>query len=202
MGRVRKFMMGEGVAKPYWEGKRVRLRAAEPSDAQHHFAIDRERGVDRNLDAVMPPNSMARAEKWTRGAAEQGFRDGDNFLFEIETLDGGDYVGAIDTHHCDPRAGRFEYGIALREAQRGKGYAAEAILLVLRYYFLERRYQKCDVGVFDFNEASIRLHERLGFVLEGRRRRHTFSGGAYHDMLLYGMTVEEFRERHPDYVTM
>lgn len=189
------------MGKPYWEGRRVRLRAVEPSDAEHHVAMDRERGTDRNLDAVMPPNSVARAEKWAREMAEQGFRDGDGFFFEIETL-AGEHVGAIDTHHCDPRAGRFEYGIALREAQRGKGYAAEAILLVLRYYFLERRYQKCDVGVFDFNDASIRLHERLGFVLEGRRRRHTFTGGAFHDMLLYGMTVEEFRERHPDYVTM
>jgi RimJ/RimL family protein N-acetyltransferase len=192
----------EVAVNPYWEGKRVRLRAVEPSDAKHHFEIDRERDVDRNLEAVMPPNSMARAEKWTREASEKGFRDGDCFLFEIEALVSGEHVGAIDTHHCDPRVGKFEYGISIREGHRGKGYASEAILMVLRYYFLERRYQKCDIGVFEFNEGSVRLHERLGFMLEGRRRRHTFTGGEFHDMLLFGMTVEEFRERHPEYLDL
>lgn len=188
--------------KPYWEGERIRLRAIEPADARHHFDMDRERDIDRNLEAVMPPNSMARAEKWARESAEQGFRDGDCFPFEIEALDSGELVGSIDTHHCDARAGVFEYGIAIREEYRGRGYASEAVLLVLRYYFLERRYQKCNVGVFDFNDASVRLHERLGFEPEGRRRRQTYTGGAYHDLLLFGMTIEEFRERHPDYVTM
>lgn len=188
--------------KPYWEGHRVRLRAIEPGDARFHFEVDRERDVDRNLDQVFPPNSMARAEKWVREASEKGFRDGDCFLFEIESLETGELVGSIDTHHCDARAGVFEYGISVREEQRGKGYASEAILLVLRYYFLERRYQKCNVGVFEFNEASLRLHERLGFELEGRRRRQTYTGGTYHDLLLYGMTTEEFRERHPDYLEM
>jgi RimJ/RimL family protein N-acetyltransferase len=188
--------------RPYWEGHRVRLRAIEPGDARHHFEIDRERDVDRNLDQVFPPNSVARAEKWAREASEKGFRDGDCFLFEIEALASGELVGTIDTHECDARAGTFGYGISVREQYRGKGFASEAILLVLRYYFLERRYQKCNVGVFDFNDASIRLHERLGFELEGRRRRHTYTGGAYHDLLLFGMTIEEFRERHPEYAAM
>lgn len=193
---------GSSCPKPYWEGKRVRLRGIEPSDAMHHFLHDRERNIDRNLDAVMPPNSLARVEKWVREASEKGFRDVDQFLFEIEALDSGETVGSIDTHHCDPRTGTFSYGVSVREQYRGRGYASDAISLVLRYYFLERRYQKCSVGVFSFNEDSQRLHERLGFQLEGRQRRMTYSGGAYHDLLLYGLTIEEFRTLHPDYLEM
>lgn len=188
--------------KPYWEGMVVRLRGVEPSDARHHFEQDMERDVDRNQYAVMPPNSLARAEKWAREKSEAGFHDGDGFFFEIESLETGDIVGSIDTHDCDPRAGTFEYGVSIREQDRKRGYASDAICLVLRYYFLERRYQKCNVGAFSFNDASQRLHEHLGFRLEGRQRRSTFTGGAYHDLLLYGMTVEEFMEQHPDYVVM
>lgn len=187
---------------PYWQGVRVRLRAVEPSDALHHFELDKERDTDRNLHAVMPPNSLARAEKWARDMSEAGFRDGDSFFFEIEALDSGETVGTIDTHDCDPRAGTFEYGISIRERFRGRGYAADAICLVLRYYFMERRYQKCNVGVYSFNETSQRLHERLGFRLEGRRRRSTYTGGEYHDMVLYGITIEEFRELHETYLLM
>jgi RimJ/RimL family protein N-acetyltransferase len=186
--------------KPYWEGELVRLRGIEPGDAKHHFEHDQERFIDRNLDAIMPPNSLARVEKWVREASETGFRDGDNFLFEIESLESGEIVGSIDTHHCDPRTGTFQYGISIRERFRSRGYASDAVLLVLRYYFLERRYQKCNIGVFSFNESSQRLHLNLGFLLEGRQRRVTFTGGRYHDMLLYGMTVEEFCDLHPQYV--
>jgi RimJ/RimL family protein N-acetyltransferase len=193
---------GREIVKPYWEGKLVRLRGLEPADARHHFDMDQERNIDRNLDAINPPGSFARAEKWVGETSVLGFRDGENFLFEIEAMDSGLLVGSIDTHHCDPRVGKFSYGISIREQFRGRGYASDAILLVMRYYFLERRYQKCDVGAFSFNDASIRLHERLGFQLEGRQRRHTYTGGQFHDMLLFGMTIEEFQERHSEYLTM
>lgn len=188
--------------RDYWQGNSVRLRAMEPEDAEHFFLINRERNVDRNLEMVWPPSSMARQRQYIEEASKSGFKDGHNYSFQIETLDSGQHVGSIDTHHCDSRVGKFEYGISLREQFRKRGYGREAILLVLRYYFQELRYQKCDVGVFDFNESSILLHEKLGFVLEGRRRRATFTGGQYHDMLLFGITDDEFRELHPEYVEM
>lgn len=47
-----------------------------------------------------------------------------------------------------------------------RGYASDAICIVLRYYFEELRYQKCTVSVYDFNESSLRLHEWLGFQVE------------------------------------
>jgi RimJ/RimL family protein N-acetyltransferase len=191
---------GEKGMKPYWTGKRVRLRGIEPDDAQYHYDLNHQRGVDRNQEMVHVPSSMARVQKWVNGAAETGYKDGDAFLFEIESLDTGDIVGTIDTHHMDARVGVLSYGIAVHADHRRKGYASDAICMVLRYYFLERRYQKANVGVFSFNADSICLHERLGFQLEGRQRRTTYTAGEFHDMLWYGMTVEEFRELHPDYL--
>ncbi|WP_206184669.1 GNAT family N-acetyltransferase [Thermoactinospora rubra] len=62
--------------------------------------------------------------------------------------------------------------------------------------FGERRFQKCDVQVYSSNEPSIALHRRLGFAEEGRRRRARYSRGRFDDELLFGMTVEEFAQRH------
>jgi RimJ/RimL family protein N-acetyltransferase len=125
------------------------------------------------------------------GASEYTPPQGDNFDFVIETLDGV-LVGGVDSHECNPRNGTFMFGIAIFPQQRGKGYASEAIRLMLHYYFSEKRYQKCHSVVFSFNSASIRLHERLGFTLEARLRRMIYSGGEYHDELHYGLTKEEF----------
>ena len=69
--------------------------------------------------------------------------------------------------------------------------------MLLRYMFGERRYQKCNVAVLDYNTASLELHAKLGFVVEGRRRRAVFMGGRHHDEVLLGLTVEEFTTAHP-----
>jgi RimJ/RimL family protein N-acetyltransferase len=183
----------------FWEGKVVRLRGVEPEDAEQQNAMNTEADVDRNLDQVYPPQSLARVRKWSGELALRGF-EGDNYSFQIQSLETGELVGHIATHHCDPRVGVLSYGLSVNTPYRRKGYAADAICLVLRYYFQERRYQKANIGVFSFNDASQRLHERLGFTLEGRQRRTTFTKGEYADMLWYGMTVEEFRDKHPEYL--
>ena len=87
------------------------------------------------------------------------------------------------------------YGVAVHPDHRRKGYASEAVRLVLRYYFHERRYQKVNASVYSFNQPSIQFHERFGFVLEGRLRRMIYSSGEYHDELIFGMTREEFEHK-------
>jgi RimJ/RimL family protein N-acetyltransferase len=105
-------------------------------------------------------------------------------------------VGVIGTHRCNSINGRFSYGLYVEPEARRLGYAREAILLLLRYYFDQLRYQKANVTVYDFNAPSLRLHEDLGFTEEGRLRRMIFNAGAYHDEVHFGITVEEFRAKH------
>jgi RimJ/RimL family protein N-acetyltransferase len=56
----------------------------------------------------------------------------------------------------------------------------------------ELRYQKVTVHIYSFAEPSVKLHESLGFQLEGRIRRAVFTNGQYFDELIYGLTKEEF----------
>lgn len=181
----------------YWEGAKLRLRAVEPGDAAAHHAFNQDAAYGL-LDRIYPPGTLARVEEWAARQGQSGFEE-HAFTFQMETLDDGTLVGSIATHHCDPRVGVVGYGLNVFDGHRGQGYASEAICLVLRYYFQELRYQKANVGVYACNAPSIRLHESLGFQLEGRLRRSAFTGGEFHDLLWYGMTAEEFRDRHPGY---
>ncbi|MET9802797.1 GNAT family protein [Streptomyces sp. NPDC006368] len=63
--------------------------------------------------------------------------------------------------------------------------------------FGERRYHKCEAGIHAFNDASLALHRKLGFVEEGRLRDHEFFAGRRHALVVMGMTAPEFAERHP-----
>ncbi|MFN8419378.1 MAG: GNAT family protein [Anaerolineae bacterium] len=180
-----------------FEGKLVRLRASDPADDQPFGEWARNYpDEERFLDEIHFPRPRTRAPA-DESAPKPPAGENENFQFTIETLS-GETAGAIHIHHANRHNGTFMYGIALLPDHRRKGYAAEAIRLVLNYYFNERRYQKCNVEVFGFNPGSARLHETVGFTLEGRLRRMIYSMGAYHDVLCYGITDEEFRQRNQD----
>lgn len=93
--------------------------------------------------------------------------------------------------------GVFKCGLRILHPYWGRGYARAAIGLVLRYYFHVLRYQKVTLIIYTFNERSRRLHEGLGFVLEGRLRRTVYTGGAHYDELYFGLTREEFDGLYP-----
>lgn len=61
-----------------------------------------------------------------------------------------------------------------------------------RYYFCELGYQKLSSLVYSFNEPSLRMREKLGFVFEGRLRRTAYTNGRHYDTICFGLTKEEF----------
>ena len=175
----------------FWKGTKVRLRGIEPSDAETLFKwnLDSERA--RYIDFLWPPISEAAVRAWAEEQSKHKLEN-DTFHWLIENH-GGEPVGTISTHRCNPHHGTFTYGLDVAREHRRNGYAGEAILLVLKYYFEELRYQKVTVAVYSDNTASIQLHEKLGFQHEGTHRRTIFTRGEYLDTVWYGMTVEEFR---------
>lgn len=177
-----------------WQGKLIRLRAFESTDWETHYHWDQDSEMERQLYFITFPRSKEASQRWAEKEAAKE-PEHDNFFFEIENLS-GEQVGIISTHYCNSRHGTFSYGVAIRSEHQRKRYASEAIFLLLRYYFQELRYQKVFAPVYSFNDASLRLHEQLGFQQEGRLRRKIFTRGQYYDEVVFGMTAEEFAEKY------
>jgi RimJ/RimL family protein N-acetyltransferase len=177
-----------------WHGEIVRLRGVEPEDWEILYQWNDD--TESARQSYFIPFTPSR-ESMRKRAAEMAAADpkDDVYRWMIENRQ-GEVVGTLNTHSTDRRSGVFQYGVALKRAYWGKGYAAEAIRLVLAYYFGELGYQKVNVHIFAFNENSIRLHEKFGFLREGRLRQMIFSQGAYHDEVVMGMTVEEFHQKY------
>jgi RimJ/RimL family protein N-acetyltransferase len=177
-----------------WAGTTVRLRALEPSD----WSVLRRIVDDADYaeqGGVLPPRPAAYFQR--RVSPEVTSREEDEFTLAIVDAEGGEMIGAVSTSSAQPWNGTFGASIALDPKHRGRGRATEAAVILLRYMFQERRYQKCNVEVLPFNVASLRLCERLGFVVEGHRRRSHYGRGRQHDIVLLGVTVEEFLARWP-----
>ena len=175
----------------FWQGEKVRLRPLRIEDAGQSFidSLDSPSRQVLQLGIELPTS-----EELQRSSLEKylGCKDADGVIvFIIEDLEGV-AVGGISLHSRDQKNGTFSFGIVIQREHRRNGYAEDAIRILLRYGFWERRYQKCNSACVHTNEASIRLHKKLGFLEEGRRRRQVFFNGEYHDDVLFGMMREEF----------
>lgn len=185
------------MTRSIWEGQKVRLRAREPEDWQVHAVWGQDTEAARTGDRIEFPLSREFLREGCRARALREPRK-DYFDFCIETLD-GTLVGSINSWDVDQRNGTLQYGIAVRREYQGRGYASEAVKLFLRFFFRELRYQKVNASIYEFNDASRILQERLGFQLEARLRQVIYTAGRHWDEYVYGLTAEEFDQLYPDY---
>lgn len=173
-----------------WHGKLVRLRGLEPEDWEHFYVWNDDTEMARSLYFIPPPQSREAVRQWAaRVAVERP--ENDQYTWVIENLL-GEMAGSIGTHDCNRRNGTFTYAVAIRREFQRRGYAAEAVRLVLDYFFNDLRYQKVTAHVYAFNASSLALQRKLSFRQEGQLRRMYYSRGTYHDELIFGLTAEEF----------
>lgn len=81
-----------------------------------------------------------------------------------------------------------EIGFGIPDASaRGKGYAQEAIRLIVDYLFSGYPIERISAFTDIENIPAQRVMERTGFCREGILRRAMFRDGEWHDVALYGI---------------
>ncbi|MBQ6843030.1 MAG: GNAT family N-acetyltransferase [Agathobacter sp.] len=128
-------------------------------------------------------------------AEEQASKGNDNTSpFLIIEDKNKNQVGMASPSIEDSRVGVFTSGIFINPEFQRKGYAKEAMFMIMKFYFNQLRCQKFNASVYSYNEPSNRLCEKIGLVVEGRRRNTVFTDGKFYDEILYGLTKDEFSE--------
>jgi RimJ/RimL family protein N-acetyltransferase len=111
-------------------------------------------------------------------------------------IDGyGRIVGIIlhftNAHYSTAR----EIGFQIFDVQaRGKGYATEAVRLLVEYLFKSFTLNRLEVRMDTRNKASENVALKCGFVKEGSLRQSLFVRGKYIDLNLYGLLREEWED--------
>jgi RimJ/RimL family protein N-acetyltransferase len=176
------------VGAPYLTGDRVTLRTLEEEDVE--FVRD---GV--NHPSVW--KSVGGQSTPTNRLLEQSFfeelsRDDDAVAFVV--TDDETRVGVVELQPIDWEKGVAEVAIWIDAARQGQGYATEALQITVDYAFDQLRLHKVRTEVFDFNEASRLLMDRVGFKREGVLRDEDFVDGRYVDVHRYGLLDDERRD--------
>ncbi len=121
-------------------------------------------------------------------------RDGAFLIVELaqEHLPIG-FVRYSSSHFPDPDVPGIDIGYGIAEpSYRGKGYAGEALALLLDYLFAGYPVERVSAYTDAENVPSRRLLERLGFACEGTMRLAMFRHGAWHDVCIYGILRREW----------
>ena len=77
--------------------------------------------------------------------------------------------------------------LALRILNNGKGFATEALQLIMHHAFAELDLNKLVATCSVDNVGSFKLLEKIGFKQEGRLNQNTFIKNRYIDDFVYGL---------------
>jgi len=94
------------------------------------------------------------------------------------------------------QTGHVGYWIDQRFA--GRGYAPEALVLILDFAFEALELHRMQVSIIPRNHASRRVVEKLGLRNEGVALRYLEINGRWEDHVRYAITYEEWRVRGPE----
>ena len=76
---------------------------------------------------------------------------------------------------------------------RGKGYAVDTVMAIMRYAFEELGFNRLDGSIIEYNIASIKMYiGKCGWKEEGRQRNWYFRKNQYWDRILVGITKEDY----------
>ena len=118
------------------------------------------------------------------------------FVIEVEDAEKTKAIGIISLNGINAKDHNATFGIAIGDKKYwSKGYGTEAAGLIIKYGFEQLNLHRINSGALSFNDRSIRMHLKLGFREEGRRREIIFRNGAYCDEVMFGLLREEWKKQ-------
>lgn len=153
------------------------LRPLRKTDALRLTELADNEKISRNLrDGFPNPYTLTDAENFL-----QSFSNQDPVTFFGIDFN-GEYVGNISlVPGQDVYRKSAEIGYFIGEAYWNKGIVTTAVNLISEYGFAHLGIIRIQTGVFEYNEASIHVLEKCGFVKEAVFRKSVFKQGKLWD---------------------
>jgi RimJ/RimL family protein N-acetyltransferase len=172
----------------FLKGKKTILRPFEDKDAERCCRWVNDPEVAQYISNHWPMTVTEEA-KWIADMSS-GKRTG--FGLAIETHD-GIHIGNMGVHKINWIDGTAETGALIGEKEYwGKGYGTDAKMQLLNHLFNTLNLRKICSAALAFNARSIAYSLHCGYMEEGRRKKHVFRNGAYHDIVDLALFKEDW----------
>ena len=163
-------------------GERIRLRALEPQDVATLYQWENDTAIWVASNTQVPFSKFV-LEQYV-AASHLDLHTNKQLRLMITTKEGLD-VGAIDLFDFDSQHQRAGIGILVAEKMdRGKGYATEALNLLIQYCFTQLHLHQLYCNITIDNEASIQLFKKHNFAITGIKKDWIRVGDSFVDEFL------------------
>jgi RimJ/RimL family protein N-acetyltransferase len=179
------------------ETKRLILREWTKKDVNDLIEGLNNLNVSRWLAFVPHPYTKKDAEDWINcciNDARKGEKR-DSYRFAIELKSEKKVIGGISLDRIDKFQGTAGGGWWLNEKYHRKGYGTEALAARIRFAFGRLKLRRIENGFFKGNLSSFKLQKKLGYKIEGLRRKayRCKADGKIRDEYVTGLLKEEWK---------
>jgi diamine N-acetyltransferase len=160
-------------------GKKVKLRAIEPSDIDLLYQWENDIST-WHLSSTVAPFSKFLLEEYVANAHLDIYTTKQLRLM-IENISVNKTVGCIDLFDFDPLNNRAGIGILICNEERNKGFAAEALELLIKYCFNTLLLNQVYCNIISDNVNSLNLFKKFNFEIIGLKKKWIRTNGLWAD---------------------
>lgn len=171
----------------------LQLRALEPADIDLLYKWENDTGI-WHLSSTLTPFSRFAIEQYVMNSSEDIFV-AKQLRMMIDQRMGKEpaTIGCVDLFDFDPANMRAGLGIMIIEKARGKGYASEALDMIMDYAFNLLGLHQLYANVLSENDASLYLFKKKHFQVIGVKKEWVRSKSGWTDEYMLQLINPESR---------
>lgn len=169
-------------------GNLVKLRALEPEDLEFLFQIENDESF-WEISHTQTPFSKYVLKQYLENAHLDIFETKQLRLI-IEEKSSQKKVGMIDLFDYNPQHKRAGIGILIHPEYQQKGFASEALELLIKYSFSHLQLHQLYANIIAENEKSLALFTKHQFKKIGIKKDWIFFDGKMKDEILFQLIKE------------
>lgn len=169
------------------KGVHINLRAIEPTDLAFLYQIENDE-LFWEVSNTQKPFSKYLLQQYLENA-QQDIYEAKQLRLVIEEKNGSS-VGLIDLFDFEPKHKRAGIGIVINQQFQNKGYANEAISLLVNYSNTHLGLHQLFANITEDNTKSISLFEKIGFKKTGIKKDWIFTNGKFKNEFFYQLINE------------
>ena len=175
-----------------FEGDNLYFSPMDPLDLQTYTKWINEETLARGIGRFDKNISEVAEKKYLEDACLNTERA----QFSVIEKGSNNLIGTYGLNNVFQIHGYAEVGGFIGDINtRGKGYGSEALRMLCDYSFNVLNLRTLVGRIFDFNIASIKSVEKVGFIKVGEVKERYFFKGEYHNEYIYQISREEFYNR-------
>lgn len=172
--------------------RRVYLRALEPDDYKTSILWRKDSQIWDMLGGLRRYVS----EEYEKAWVEKAIFDTDNIRWAVCCTEDSRHIGNVYMTDIDRINRSCQSHILIGDKNYwGNGYGREALSEAINYMFREQNINRITAVIIENNVASLKMHEKIGYKVEGLMRESVYKNGEYKHQYILSLLKHEYESR-------